>query len=98
MADLLTAGGAEPHWRSDGRELLYMSVDGWLMSVGISANRPFTPSTPQRVFQVQIPELLGPADATISNDGKRFVVNSLVAPHTVPSIHVVVNWQTLLNR
>ena len=75
-----------------------MSVDGWLMSVGISATRPFTPSAAQRVFQVQIPELLGPADATISNDGKRFVVNSLVVPHTVPSIHVVVNWQTLLNR
>jgi Tol biopolymer transport system component len=93
-----SGGGAEPHWRSDGRELLYMSVDGWLMSVGISATRPFTPSAAQRVFQVQIPELLGPADATISNDGKRFVVNSLVAPHTVPSIHVVVNWQTLLNR
>jgi Tol biopolymer transport system component len=90
-------GGAEPHWRSDGRELLYVSADGWLMSVALPAG-PFTPSKAQRLFQVQVPELLGPADVTISNDGRRFVLNNLVGPHTIPSIHVVVNWETLLKR
>ena len=92
------AGGAEPHWRADGRELVYLSADGWLMSVAIPANRAFTPSTPQRLFQVTVPELLGPADSTISRDGKRFVVNKLVAYPNVPSIHVVANWPALLKR
>ena len=90
--------GAEPHWRADGRELVYLSADGWLMSVAIPANRAFTPSTPQRLFQVTVPELFGPADSTISRDGKRFVVNKLVAYPNVPSIHVVANWPALLKR
>ncbi|HEY7057721.1 MAG TPA: protein kinase [Vicinamibacterales bacterium] len=91
-------GGAEPHWRGDGRELFYMSADGWLMSESIPADRPFTPTTPERLFQVKIPELLGPADSTISNDGTEIVLNSLVADTAVPAIHVVVNWSALLKR
>ena len=91
-------GGAEPHWRADGRELVYLSTDGWLMSVAIPADRAFTPSTPQRLFQVTVPELFGPADSTISRDGKRFVVNKLVAYPNVPSIHVIANWPALLKR
>jgi len=88
--------GAEPHWRADGRELVYVSGDGWLMSVAIPADRAFTPSAPQRLFQITIPELFGPADSTISRDGKHFVINQLVSYPNAPSIHVVANWLGLM--
>ena len=28
-------GGVQPHWRRDGRELVYLSLDGMLMSVAV---------------------------------------------------------------
>jgi Tol biopolymer transport system component len=38
-----TGGGAQPRWRADGRELLFLTLDGTLMAVEIKAgvNRAF---------------------------------------------------------
>jgi serine/threonine protein kinase len=92
------AGGAEPHWRADGRELMYVSADGWLMSVPVHAQRAFSADAPRRMFRVAIPDLVGGEDVTISPDGERVAVNSLVTDATVPPIHVVINWPALLKR
>lgn len=35
------AGGSQPRWRRDGRELFYVSADGMLMSVRADAKGPF---------------------------------------------------------
>jgi Tol biopolymer transport system component len=93
-----SAGGAEPHWRADGRELMYVSADGWLMSVAVHSSGSFSVDAPRRMFRIAIPDLVGADDVTISPDGEHIVVNSLVSDATVPPIHVVVNWPALLKR
>jgi eukaryotic-like serine/threonine-protein kinase len=40
------------HWRRDSRELLYMSLEGAVMSVPIAAGPAFSPGTPQILFSV----------------------------------------------
>ena len=90
--------GAEPHWRADGRELIYVSADGWVMSVASRPGTSWRPAVPRRLFRVKIPDLFGGSDITITPDASRFVVNSLVEGVTTPPIHVVVNWLSLLKR
>jgi serine/threonine protein kinase len=44
-------GGAYPRWRSDGRELFYLSADGQLMAVTTSANgSEFSAGAPNALF------------------------------------------------
>jgi eukaryotic-like serine/threonine-protein kinase len=92
------AGGAEPHWRADGRELIFVAADGWLMSVNISPGPGWRPDVPQRLFKVEIPDLFGATDIAVTPDADRFVVNSLVTEVTVPPVHVVVKWLSLLKH
>jgi Tol biopolymer transport system component len=90
-------GGSDPHWRGDGRELIYLAPDGRLLGVSITPGTRWKAGAPYALFRVSVPELLGPTDVTISPDGQFIVVNTLLeAPH-VPPVHVVVNWTQLLN-
>src|SRR5207244_4163170 len=49
-----SGGGYQPRWRRDGKELLYFSSDGKLMSVDVTLSPSFTASAPKVVFQVPI--------------------------------------------
>jgi serine/threonine protein kinase len=92
-----TRGGAEPHWRADGRELLYLGSDQTLMSVAVSADdwqhRPAVP-----LFKVAVPDLADDRVYSISPKGDQFVVNALVAGPELPPVKVVMNWPSLLKR
>jgi hypothetical protein len=91
-------GGSDPHWRGDGRELIYLAPDGRLLGVSITPGPRWHAGAPYVLFRVTVPELLGPTDVTLSRDGRFIVVNTLLeAPH-VPPIHVIVNWTQLLSR
>jgi serine/threonine-protein kinase len=45
-----TAGGSEPAWSHDGRELFYIADDGNLMSATVAAGTEFAVSSQQRLF------------------------------------------------
>jgi serine/threonine protein kinase len=92
-----THGGAQPHWRTQGRELLYLSTDGLLMAVPVTAGE-FQKSSPMALFHISVPDLIGSGDYTISPDGKRIVVNTFISDPVIPPIDVVVNWPVLLKR
>jgi eukaryotic-like serine/threonine-protein kinase len=95
---LSTSGGAEPHWRADGRELFFLSADGWLMSVPIASGPDWKTGRARRLFRVTVPTLFGASNFAASRDGERFVVNSFVAEAAVPAIHVVVNHPALMKQ
>ena len=97
-----TAGGQQPRWRGDGKELFYQAPDGKLMAVAVNV----TPG-PKPSLQVGVPIALFDThfssgiqnyfnyDATA--DGKRFLVTT--SPSTasssgpsVPPLTVRVNW------
>lgn len=90
-------GGAEPHWRGDGRELLYLDPDGVVTAVGVG-ERAWKASTPRALFRVAVPDLAGGNDYAVSPDGRFLVVNTFVSDPIVPPIDVVTNWTTLFGR
>jgi len=54
----MTARPFGPRWRRDGKELLYLTPDGAMMSIVIDATGEFRPSAAKRLFTVSsaIPE------------------------------------------
>ena len=55
------AGGMQPEWRRDGRELFYLSADRKLMAVPIASDGPaIEPGTPVALFNVEVPEASQP--------------------------------------
>jgi serine/threonine protein kinase/Tol biopolymer transport system component len=83
-------GGRSPHWRADGRELFYLSADGTVTAVDVTAVSGFQWSTAKVLFKLVSP-LFGSWD--VAPDGKRFLVaaparqNDAKTPFTV-----VLNW------
>jgi DNA-binding winged helix-turn-helix (wHTH) protein/Tol biopolymer transport system component len=98
------AGGAEPRWSFDGRNLFYLesqtSVSGnAIMAVSIQsdARRGLQIGVPQKLFGVQVWRIDPRASMFTYSphpDGKRFLVNA-VAEGAPMSINVITNWQKL---
>jgi len=70
-----SGGGFQPQWRGDGRELFYLSPDGWLMSVRVDARTEFTASRPEPLFMTNIAPYGGQTTPqyAVSADGQRFL-------------------------
>jgi Tol biopolymer transport system component len=93
-----TNGGYEPRWRSDGREIYYLSQDRQLMAVTIGAGPSF--GVPKVLFQTRVPASVTPnrTHYVPSRDGQRFLVNIQNADASPPFITVVTNWAASLKR
>ncbi|MGE5361222.1 MAG: protein kinase domain-containing protein [Bacteroidales bacterium] len=93
------AGGIEPRWRPDGRELFYVAPDGSLMALDVRAGATFEPGVPRRLFAAGLvganTPITGRAQYDVSNDGQRFLLNRKVGADT---LEVIVNWPALLSR
>ncbi len=83
------SGGAYPRWRSDGKELFYLTLGGKLMAASVKES-----TAPQELFDARI-GYMRPGDAPLYNcysvaaDGKRFLVNAAVAEATETPLTVV---------
>jgi serine/threonine protein kinase len=91
-----THGGAEPHWRGDGRELVYLAPDGRLLGVEVGSASQWHTGPAHELFRVSVPELLGPTDVSLSRDGQLVLVNTLLSDPPVPPVHVLVNWPQVI--
>ena len=91
-----TNGGAAPRWSPTGNELFYVALDGKMMSVRLdfSAERRIVPSQPSALFATRIHDVASPngQQYDVSNDGKRFLINSIVEQNAPPLI-VLLNWK-----
>jgi eukaryotic-like serine/threonine-protein kinase len=92
-----TAGGQQPRWRADGRELFYMGPDGTVMAVPVTTGATFSAGLPTPLFRASVshraPEY--GRDYAVSRDGQRVLVNW--APEGGSRATVVVNWRAALN-
>ena len=92
-----TAGGSQPRWRSDGKELFYLAPDGALMSVDIRDQGDFEVGSPRLLFQTSlrkrrgIPDIFG-QDYAPRKDGQRFLVNRLIDDAAPTPITLVRPW------
>ncbi|MGA7961971.1 MAG: protein kinase [Candidatus Acidiferrales bacterium] len=92
-----TGGGVEPAWRSDGKELFYVSPDDKMMSVKVNtAAASFQAGIPQPLFQAQLVEgLFWRNRYVVTADGQQFLMLSPTSSGANP-ITVVLNWPALL--
>ena len=92
-----TTGGAQPHWRADGKELFYMTPDRKLMAVDVNSQQSFGVGAPKLLFQTTVARYEAPNRYAVSRDGQRFLINSAVeeVSHTMT---VVLNWTAEIKR
>ena len=91
-----TAGGIEPRWRRDGKELFYLTTDGKVMAVEVHTDTAFEVGTPQALFVTPFKNASG-WRYDVTPDGQRFLVNRPVDEESSP-ITLVQNWTALLKR
>jgi eukaryotic-like serine/threonine-protein kinase len=92
----------EPRWRSDGKELFFMSVRDvthetlMAVAVGSDGHGGLHMGLPQRLFDTHAMALL-PGSNSFSYgphpDGQRFLVATLVETEQ-PTVNVITNWQS----
>ena len=94
------AGGVQPRWRRDGKELFYISADQKLMAVPVKPGPGFDAGAPQALFEVDplYSPLLGSFAYQPAADGQRFLVLEVVGGSTAPPMNVVLNWQATLKK
>jgi Tol biopolymer transport system component len=83
------AGGFEPHWRADGKEILYRSPGGSLTSVAVTSLNPVRLGVPHTLFHLAGESWDMTADAT------RFIVEAPVEQPVTP-FTIELNWQARL--
>ena len=106
-----TAGGTQPRWRADGKELYYVAPDGRLMAVAIAVHRSgrtveigaaiplFRTNLLTAAAQGVITPASGPKQQyAVAPDG-RFLMVVPAAESPVPgAISIVTNWPTIIRH
>ncbi|MDB4324705.1 serine/threonine-protein kinase [bacterium] len=83
-----TSGGVNPHWRSDGGEILYLDSDRRMMAVSVDFGAGgWTLGTPEALFTLD-PKAVA-IDAT--GDHRRFLGVTVDRVASDP-LHVILNW------
>jgi hypothetical protein len=93
-----TAGGYEPQWRGDGREMYFLSEDRKLMAVEVRPGPSF--AVPKPLFQANVPRDVDwlRTHYMPSRDGRRFLIDKQNADRVSSAITVVLNWTSLLKK
>jgi serine/threonine protein kinase/Tol biopolymer transport system component len=102
-----TAGGSQPRWRPDGKELFYVAPDARLMAVPMSVeanSQTLEPGAPVPLFPTRLASganilsgALSKAQYAVAPDG-RFLLNAAVDEGTASPITVVLNWDAALKK
>jgi len=102
-----TAGGTDPVWRHDTKELFYRN-GSLMMAVDISSGRALTASRPKTLWEGNYLAgagsscgMTGPTSANydVSADGERFVMIEDTSPLVeCKRLHVVPNWAAQVSR
>jgi serine/threonine protein kinase/Tol biopolymer transport system component len=93
------AGGEQPRWCCDGKELFFVAGDGKLMAVSVAVaagpKPSLEPGTPHPLFEVHLADGLNGSGLAydVAADGKRFLTaTSITGATSAPPLTVVVNW------
>jgi Tol biopolymer transport system component len=87
-------GGLSPHWRGDGKEMFYMTVDGAIMSVDIDTKSGFQPGVPKQLFKL-------PGEVRfwdVARDGQKFLIPVPASAASSSPYNVIVNWTSTLKK
>jgi len=92
-----TAGGVQPRWSPDGRELYFLDLSGQMMSAAIPGGDPRQAKAAQAVFRTDLSASSAMDQFAVSGDGRQFLLRrSMDASSNEAPVQVVINWQALL--
>ncbi len=92
-------GGAQPRWRSDGKELFFIALDERLMAVPISLpshGGPLEAGAPIPLFATRVGGAVQAASRTqyvVSPDGSRFLMSTVLEGPATSPITLILNWK-----
>jgi hypothetical protein len=93
------AGGTQPAWRADGKEVFYLAADGKMMAVPVELGAAsFKLGKPIPLFQTRLELYVIPRQYDVSADGKRFVLAQPLEEGGSVPITVIFNWPALLKK
>jgi Tol biopolymer transport system component len=95
-----SAGGRQPRWRADGKELYYIGLDSKLMAVDVKTGPTFQPATPHPLFTA--PTIVGATNVQfrydVTGDGKKFLMVNVATGEPTSPVTVVLNWEAGLKK
>jgi Tol biopolymer transport system component len=89
---LSVAGGVQPRWRGDGRELFYLTPDGTMMAVPFNPDGTTSTGAARALFKTSLnPPSFQQSEFDVSADGERFLI--LEPASTRPQVFTfLLNW------
>jgi serine/threonine protein kinase len=93
-----SAGGLQPRWSNDGRELFYVADDGKLMAVPVKTGTTFEFGSPSVLFEPPVPQGPDSQGYEVSPDGQRFLFRTVPAGGKPAPITIVTNWLAALKQ
>jgi Tol biopolymer transport system component len=90
-------GGVKPRWSSNGRELVFLDLDGILQSVAINVSGGFRAGVPVPLFLLNAVDTDGYHYA-ISRDATRFLVMRPSHKGPPARVNVIMNWPATVAR
>ena len=90
-----TAGGQQPLWSRDGKEIFFVSLDGHFMAAAVSASGSnLTIASPQPLFRAPVRLNAVANQYTVSADGQRFLISLPIRDFDEDPFRVLLNWRT----
>jgi hypothetical protein len=83
----------QPHWRQDGRQIVYLANDGKLMSVDVKAGTELETGQPTALFDTGLRAVGTVEQFSMSPDGTKFYIPVPVEEGEKPMM-VVLNWSS----
>jgi serine/threonine protein kinase/Tol biopolymer transport system component len=98
---LSTGGGQEPRWRQDGKELFYVSAEGKMMAVAVTAGASFEAGSPVALFQTHRRQSIAAQDVfsyDVSGGGQRFLIATKVDEANAAPLSALLNWASEMEK
>jgi Tol biopolymer transport system component len=96
-----SAGGTEPRWRKDGKELFYRSAEGKMTAVAVTTGARFEVGSPVALFQTHRRQPVSSQDVfsyDVSGDGQRFLIATKVDETNAAPLSVLLNWASEMEK
>ena len=96
------AGGCQPLWRGDGKELFYVTPSGQMMAAPLALGPSLSTSAPKMLFQTNFDNVsCSQNQYVVTRDGQKFFMPQPVGRSGSAGrepIYVVSNWQAALRK
>jgi serine/threonine protein kinase/Tol biopolymer transport system component len=88
-----TAGGLQPQWGRNGKEIFYVNLDRQMMAVPVTAGATFTSATPRPLFQTSLRLNNVSRQYAVSADAQRFLILETIDDAESDVLRVLLNWR-----